>query len=75
MKLFVSARGEGPPVLLLHSGGMSSRQWKKLGDALASTHRVLAPDLFGQRDRLWEAGDPAFHELNDLLQYLDNSRA
>jgi dihydrodipicolinate synthase/N-acetylneuraminate lyase len=31
---------------------------------------TFAPDLFAQRDRLWEQGDVAFHELNDLLQYL-----
>ncbi len=31
---------------------------------------TFAPDLFGKRDRLWETGDPAFHELNDVLQYL-----
>ena len=30
----------------------------------------FAPDLFGRRDRLWETGNPDFHELNDLLQYL-----
>jgi dihydrodipicolinate synthase/N-acetylneuraminate lyase len=31
---------------------------------------TFAPDLFGKRDALWEVGDPAFYELNDLLQYL-----
>ena len=31
---------------------------------------TFAPDLFATRDALWAAGDPAFHELNDLLQYL-----
>jgi dihydrodipicolinate synthase/N-acetylneuraminate lyase len=31
---------------------------------------TFAPDLFAQRDALWEAGDPRFYELNDLLQYL-----
>ncbi len=31
---------------------------------------TFAPDLFARRDALWEAGDPAFFELNDLLQYL-----
>jgi dihydrodipicolinate synthase/N-acetylneuraminate lyase len=31
---------------------------------------TFAPDLFARRDRLWEAGDPAFYELNDALQYL-----
>ena len=40
-------RGEGEPVLCLHSGGFSSRQWKRLGDELAPTHRVLLPDLIG----------------------------
>lgn len=31
---------------------------------------TFAPEAFAARDRMWEAGDPAFHELNDLLQYL-----
>lgn len=31
---------------------------------------TFAPDLFAKRDALWAAGDPAFYELNDLLQYL-----
>lgn len=31
---------------------------------------TFAPDLFAKRDAYWEAGDPAFYELNDLLQYL-----
>ena len=31
---------------------------------------TFAPAEFALRDRLWLAGDPAFHELNDVLQYL-----
>jgi dihydrodipicolinate synthase/N-acetylneuraminate lyase len=31
---------------------------------------TFAPDLFAQRDAYWLAGDPAFYELNDALQYL-----
>ena len=31
---------------------------------------TFAPDLFARRDVLWAAGDPAFYELNDALQYL-----
>jgi dihydrodipicolinate synthase/N-acetylneuraminate lyase len=31
---------------------------------------AFAPDLFAERDRRWAVGDPSFHELNDLLQYL-----
>jgi dihydrodipicolinate synthase/N-acetylneuraminate lyase len=33
---------------------------------------TFAPEEFAVRDRLWAAGDPRFHELNDLLQYLGN---
>jgi len=31
---------------------------------------TFAPDLFARRDACWEAGDSAFYELNDQLQYL-----
>ena len=31
---------------------------------------TFAPEAFARRDALWAAGDPAFHELNDVLQYL-----
>ena len=31
---------------------------------------TFAPDLFAQRDAMWLAGDPAFYELNDRIQYL-----
>jgi len=31
---------------------------------------TFAPDAFARRDALWAADDPAFYELNDLLQYL-----
>jgi dihydrodipicolinate synthase/N-acetylneuraminate lyase len=31
---------------------------------------TFAPDVFAKRDAAWAAGDPAFFELNDWLQYL-----
>ena len=31
---------------------------------------AFCPDHFARRDRAWATGDPAFHELNDRLQYL-----
>lgn len=31
---------------------------------------TFAPEAFAARDRMWATGDPGFHELNDLLQYL-----
>ncbi len=32
----------------------------------------FAPEKFAERDRLWEAGDPAYYALSDDLQYLGN---
>lgn len=31
---------------------------------------AFCPDHFARRDAAWATGDPAFHELNDRLQYL-----
>src|SRR5882724_4574045 len=31
---------------------------------------TFAPEKFAERDRLWEAGDPAYYALSDALQYL-----
>lgn len=31
---------------------------------------TFAPEKFAERDHLWTSSDPAFYELNDLLQYL-----
>lgn len=31
---------------------------------------TMAPDLFSRRDQMWLNGDPAFFQLNDILQYL-----
>jgi dihydrodipicolinate synthase/N-acetylneuraminate lyase len=31
---------------------------------------TFAPDVFARRDACWAAGDPAFYEINDALQYL-----
>jgi pimeloyl-ACP methyl ester carboxylesterase len=39
--------GPGAPVVALHSGGLSSRQWAKLSALLAPRHRVVAPDFLG----------------------------
>jgi len=33
---------------------------------------TLAPEKFAERDRLWEADDPAYYTLSDALQYLGN---
>jgi pimeloyl-ACP methyl ester carboxylesterase len=52
--------------LLIHSGGFTSRQWRKLSDALAPDYLVLAPDLLGYGESgPWPAGAP-FHFRQDL---------
>jgi dihydrodipicolinate synthase/N-acetylneuraminate lyase len=33
---------------------------------------TFVPEKFAERDRLWEAGDPAYYALSDALQYLGN---
>jgi len=61
-----SDEGTGVPVICLHSGGFTSRQWKRLAALLSPTHRVLAPDLIGYgAAEPWPAG-AAFHYQLDV---------
>lgn len=39
--------GEGPPLLLLHSGGGSGAQWSRIAKTLAPERLSIAPDLLG----------------------------
>lgn len=57
-----------PRALLVHSGGFGGRQWRRLGELLAPSHDVLAPDLLGYGARPWPAGEP-FHFHQDV-EYL-----
>lgn len=55
---------------MIHSGGFTSRQWRKLGETLASGFDVTAPDLLGYGERgSWPDGEP-FHFRQDL-DYLE----
>ena len=52
--------------LLLHSGGFTSRQWRKLGELLAPGFEVTAPDFLGYGESgPWPDGVP-FHFRQDL---------
>ncbi len=42
--------GNGDPVVLLHAGASSARQWRKISPQLESRFRLLAPDLIGFGD-------------------------
>jgi pimeloyl-ACP methyl ester carboxylesterase len=61
-----------PLALLIHSGGLTSRQWRKLAQQLSATHDVLAPDLLGYGEP-WPAPKP-FHfrlDVDRLITLLD----
>jgi pimeloyl-ACP methyl ester carboxylesterase len=65
-ELAVHESGAGAPVIAVHSGGFSSRQWRKLADTLNATHHVLAPDLLGYgASTPWPLGTP-FVATQDL---------
>lgn len=66
--LHVDDRGAGAPVVLLHSSGMSSRQWRSLSERLAASHRVLAPDFLGSgKNPPWRDDVPFGYELDVAL--------
>lgn len=39
--------GAGAPLMLLHSGGSSGAQWRRVCDALPENRRLLTPDFYG----------------------------
>lgn len=48
-----------PTVMLIHSGGFTSRQWRRLAEQLAPHYRVLTPDLLGYgKSGPWPDGEP-----------------
>jgi pimeloyl-ACP methyl ester carboxylesterase len=65
-KLAASDDGRGVPVICLHSGGLSARQWRRLAAQLAPSYRVILPDLIGYgATGAWPAGEP-FHFALDV---------
>lgn len=61
--------GSGPPVVLLHGGGLDHRMWNDQVDALASRFRVVAVDARGHG---WSATPTAaFRHVDDLAVLLE----
>ncbi|HEV7556416.1 MAG TPA: alpha/beta hydrolase [Kofleriaceae bacterium] len=60
MPLFIDDQGAGEPVVLLHSGGLSGRQWRRLAsDLVAHGKRAMAVDLTGHgRSEPWPEPTP-----------------
>ncbi|MCG8547512.1 MAG: alpha/beta hydrolase, partial [Alphaproteobacteria bacterium] len=55
--------GSGPPVMMLHAGGSSGRQWRKVVEALGDGYRVILPNLigFGETD-VWQGPGELTHD-------------
>jgi pimeloyl-ACP methyl ester carboxylesterase len=62
--------GNGHPVVLLHGGISSSRQWRSLIDRLSGRYRLLAPDFIGQGGTTnWDRERPfGFHDEWRLVE-------
>jgi EmrB/QacA subfamily drug resistance transporter len=78
-RLVYRVAGAGPPLLLVHGLFEDSLTWRKVIRALAGTHTVIAPDLFGHGESEAPTGidySPAGHAgtLRDLLDVLGHER-
>jgi pimeloyl-ACP methyl ester carboxylesterase len=66
LRLGYADAGEGAPVLAVHSGGLSGRQWKRLAERLGQGYRVVTPDLLGYgASTAWPLHAP-FHFRQDV---------
>src|SRR5690606_10830163 len=54
-------QGEGVPVVLVHSSGMSSRQWSRIAARLGPDRRIAAPVLVGSGKSEGVPHDAPFH--------------
>lgn len=66
----LAVRDEVRPDFLVLTGNDLAIDMVMYGSDYLLGLSTFAPDVFAERDRCWAAGDGAFHELNDLLQYL-----
>ncbi|ANY06974.1 alpha/beta fold hydrolase [Pseudonocardia sp. HH130630-07] len=60
----------GPPVVLLHGGGLDGRMWGRQLAALADRHRVVVPDTRGHGAS--SGADRPFRPHDDLAALLDH---
>ena len=66
----LALRDERRPDFRLYTGNDLAIDMVMYGSDYLLGLSSFAPDAFARRDALWAAGDPAFFELNDTLQYL-----
>lgn len=68
----LSLRDECRPDFRIYTGNDLGIDMIEYGSDYLLGLATFAPDKFAERDRLWEAGDPAYYALTDALQYLGN---
>ncbi|HEY4241268.1 MAG TPA: alpha/beta fold hydrolase [Kofleriaceae bacterium] len=68
--LSFQAHGAGDAVLLVHSGGLGGRQWRRLAADLATTHRAIVPELVGYGDSPPLAPGEPFDFTRDVAELL-----
>lgn len=74
-ELTYDRRGEGPPVVLPHGGGLGRVTWDRRFEVLSRDHAVVRHDARGHGDPSPVTGPFAHHEdLGDLLDGLDPDR-
>lgn len=66
----IQLRDEHRPAFLVLTGNDLAIDMVMYGSDYLLGLSTFAPDAFATRDRMWAVGDPEFHRLNDLLQYL-----
>jgi pimeloyl-ACP methyl ester carboxylesterase len=62
----IREQGQGPPVVMVHSSGLSSEQWQKLSERLAGRFRAIAPDLIHYGSTGGFSPDRPFHFSEDV---------
>jgi pimeloyl-ACP methyl ester carboxylesterase len=61
-------QGAGVPLVLLHAGGSSGKQWAKTASLLENRFRVVAPDLWGfGLTESWTGEESLTHDHQALL--------
>ncbi|MFD0618293.1 alpha/beta fold hydrolase [Paenibacillus sp. GCM10027629] len=75
MDLHYSIQGKGPSIVMIHSPGVDSREWKELAPLLSKTNGVITYDSrgMGLSPALKEPVEPV-RDLFELLQHLKLDR-
>lgn len=67
-KVHYADRGAGPPIVLLHAGASSGKQWSRIASLLESRFRLIAPDLWGMGETdAWPNRDLTHDDQADLV--------